>query len=82
MGRISCTTWPPKALPMRRHGLASPSRQGGKEGVNRKCEWLGNVKKIFASETFQERFKAQLAVLDRLYRVGVEVNRFQLEELR
>jgi hypothetical protein len=39
----------------------------------------------FKNATFQERFKEKLpilAVLDRLFHVGVEVNRFQLEELR
>jgi hypothetical protein len=40
---------------------------------------------LFQNTTFQERFKEKLpvlAVLDRLFHVGVEVNRFQREELR
>jgi hypothetical protein len=40
---------------------------------------------LFGTEDFQERFKEKLpilAALDRLYKVGVEVNRFQQEELK
>jgi hypothetical protein len=40
---------------------------------------------LFGKEDFQERFKEKLpilAALDRLYKVGVEVNRFQQEELK
>ena len=39
---------------------------------------------IFKNETFQQRLKAELPILEsliRLYQVGVEVNRFQFEEL-
>jgi hypothetical protein len=40
---------------------------------------------LFDKKDFQERFKEKLpilAALDRLYKVGVEVNRFQQEELK
>lgn len=57
----------------------------GKKHTSMELRMAQKCKGIFANESFQEQFKAQLpvlAVLDRLYKVGVEVNRFQLEELR
>jgi hypothetical protein len=41
--------------------------------------------RVFQNEKFQQQFKEKLPILaslERLYQVGVEVNRFQQEELR
>jgi hypothetical protein len=41
--------------------------------------------RVFQNEKFQQQFKEKLpmlASLERLYQVGVEMNRFQQEELR
>jgi hypothetical protein len=57
----------------------------GKVHTSKGTRMALKCKEMFANVTFQEEFKAQLpvlAVLDRLYKVGVEVNRFQREELR
>jgi hypothetical protein len=62
----------------------NPHVKGAAHSTGNKAEQQ-RCKARFSNSTFQELLKQKspiLAALDRLYKVGVEVNRFQLEELQ
>jgi hypothetical protein len=64
--------------------LLNPNVTGSTHG-SKKGEEMTRCSDLYKNLTFQEVFKEKLPVLDildRLYKVGVEVNRFQQKELQ
>lgn len=74
-------TWSQRASPT----STCPSILKGSQHPSLKTRESMRCSRVFQNEKFQQQFKEKLpmlASLERLYQVGVEMNRFQQEELR